>query len=50
MAELDTKMTEYDELGRLMKLRKDREKLMPKAIGKKLQLNGKRGEWHSGNG
>jgi len=26
IAELDTKMTEYDELGRLMKLRKERQK------------------------
>jgi hypothetical protein len=30
IAELDNKMTEYDELGRLMKLRKEREKLIPK--------------------
>lgn len=42
IAELDTKMTEYDELGRLMKLRKEREKLIPKAIDKKKKIRAKR--------
>ncbi|RQO64429.1 hypothetical protein DBR40_25745 [Pedobacter sp. KBW01] len=35
IAELDTKMTEYDELGRLLKLRKEREALPPKVVDKK---------------
>lgn len=42
MAELDTKMTEYDELGRLMKLRKEREKLIPKVVDKKKKIRAKR--------
>jgi len=42
IAELDTKMTEYDELGRLMKLRKEREKLIPKVIDKKKKIRAKR--------
>jgi len=42
IAELDTKMTEYDELGRLMKLRKEREKLIPKIVDKKKQIRAKR--------
>lgn len=32
IAELDAKMTEYNDLGRLMKLRKEREKLVPKIL------------------
>jgi len=35
IAELDTKMTEYNELGRFMKLRREREKLIPKIIDNK---------------
>lgn len=35
IAERDTKMTAYNELGRLMKLRKEREKLIPKVVDKK---------------
>ncbi|RZK34625.1 MAG: hypothetical protein EOO90_30510 [Pedobacter sp.] len=42
IAELDTKMTEYDELGRLTKLRKEREKLIPKVIDKKKKIRAKR--------
>ncbi|RZK68188.1 MAG: hypothetical protein EOO95_00510 [Pedobacter sp.] len=42
IAELDTKMTEYDELGRLMKLRKEREKLIPKVVDKKKKIRAKR--------
>ena len=42
IAELDTKMTEFDELGRLMKLRKEREKLIPKVIDKKKKIRAKR--------
>ncbi|WP_316809104.1 hypothetical protein [Pedobacter agri] len=42
IAELDTKMTEYDELGRLMKLRKEKEKLIPKVIDKKKKIRAKR--------
>jgi len=42
IAELDTKMTEYDELGRLMTLRKEREKLIPKIVDKKKQIRAKR--------
>ena len=42
IAELDTKMTEYDELGRLMKLRKEREKLIPKVENKKKKIRSKR--------
>jgi len=42
IAELDTKMTEYDELGRLMKLRKESEKLIPKVVDKKKKIRAKR--------
>ncbi len=42
IAELDTKMTEYDELGRLMKLRKEKEKLIPKIVDKKMKIRAKR--------
>lgn len=42
IAELDTKTTEYDELGRLMKLRKEREKLIPKVLDKKKKIRAKR--------
>jgi len=42
IAELVTKMTEYDELGRLMKLRKEREKLIPKVVDKKKKIRAKR--------
>lgn len=42
IAELDTKMTEYDELGRLMKLRKEREKLIPKIVDKKKKIRARR--------
>lgn len=42
IAELDTKMTEYDELGRLMKSRKEREKLIPKVVDKKKKIRAKR--------
>jgi hypothetical protein len=43
-------MTEYDELGRLMKLRKERQKLIPKVFRKKSELNENREKWHSRNG
>lgn len=42
IAELDTKMTEYDKLGRLMKLRKESEKLIPKVVDKKKKIKAKR--------
>lgn len=42
IAELDTKMTEYDELGKLFKLRKEGEKLIPKAVNKKKKIREKR--------
>ncbi|WP_124559439.1 hypothetical protein [Pedobacter sp. KBW01] len=42
IAELDIKMTEFDELGRLMKLRKEREKLIPKAVDNKKKIRIKR--------
>jgi len=42
IAELDTKITEYDELGRLIKLRKEREKLIPKVVDKKKKIRAKR--------
>jgi len=42
IAELDTKMTEYNELGRLMKLRKEREKLIPKVVDKMKKIRAKR--------
>ena len=42
MAELDTKMTEFDELGRLIKLRKEREELIPKTAEKKKKIRTKR--------
>ena len=42
MAELDTKMTKYDELGRLMKLRKEGKKLTPKVVDKKKKIRSKR--------
>ncbi|GAA4199889.1 hypothetical protein GCM10022289_10930 [Pedobacter jeongneungensis] len=42
IAELDTKMTEYDKLGRLMKLRKESEKLIPKVVDKKKKIRAKR--------
>ena len=42
MAELDTKMTEYDELGRLLKLRKEREALIPKVVDKRKKVRAKR--------
>jgi len=42
IAEIDTKMTEYDELGRLIKLRKEKEKLIPKVIDKKKKIRAKR--------
>lgn len=42
IAELDTKMTEYDELGRLMKLRKENEELIPKVVDKKKKIRAKR--------
>ena len=35
-------MTEYNELGRLMKLRKEREKLIPKVVDKKKKIRAKR--------
>jgi len=35
-------MTEYDELGRLMKLRKEGEKLTPKVVDKKKKIRSKR--------
>jgi len=42
MAELDIKMTEYDELGKLLKLRKKREPLVPKVVDKKKKIRAKR--------
>ena len=42
IAELDTKMTEYNELGRLIKLRKEKEALIPKVIDKKKKIRAKR--------
>jgi len=42
MAEVDIKMTEYDELGKLMKLRKERETLIPKIVDKKKKIRAKR--------
>jgi len=42
IAELDTKMTEYDELGRLIKLRKESEKLITKVVDKKKKIRAKR--------
>jgi len=42
IAELDTKMTEYDELARLMKLQKESEKLIPKVVDKKKKIRAKR--------
>ncbi|WP_426328718.1 hypothetical protein [Pedobacter sp. R-06] len=42
IVELDTKITEYDELGRLMKLRKERQKLIPKVLDKKKKIRAKR--------
>lgn len=42
IAELDNKMTEYNELGRLMKLRKESEKLIPKVVDKKKKIRAKR--------
>jgi len=35
-------MTEYDKLGRLMKLRKESEKLIPKVVDKKKKIRAKR--------
>ena len=35
-------MTEYDELGRLMKLQKESEKLIPKVVDKKKKIRAKR--------
>jgi len=35
-------MTEYDELGRLMKLRKENEELIPKVVDKKKKIRAKR--------
>ena len=42
IAELDTKMTDYDELGRLLKIRKEQEALIPKVIDKKKKIRAKR--------
>jgi hypothetical protein len=42
IAELDTKMTEYNELGRLINLRKEREKLIPKVVDKRKKIRAKR--------
>lgn len=42
IAELDTKMTEYNELGRLIKLRKERQALIPKVVDKKKKIRAKR--------
>lgn len=42
IAELDKRMTEYDELGKLLKLRKEREALIPKIIDKKKKIRAKR--------
>jgi len=41
IAELDTKMTEYDELGRLLKIRKEQEALIPKVVDKKKKIRAK---------
>lgn len=51
IAELDAKMTEYNELGGLMKLRKEREKLIPKVVDKRRKSEQKenRGNWHLRN-
>jgi hypothetical protein len=52
IAELNTKMTEYNELGWLMKLRKEREKLIPEVVNKKKksELSENQEKWHSRNG
>ena len=42
IAELDIKMTEYDELGKLLKLRKEKEKMIPKVVDKKRKIRAKR--------
>jgi hypothetical protein len=42
IAELDTKMTEYDELGKLLKIRKKQEALIPKVVDKKKKIRAKR--------
>lgn len=41
IAELDTKMTEFDKLGVLMKLRNEKEKLIPKITDKKKKIRAK---------
>ncbi|MFD2287150.1 hypothetical protein ACFSOV_13630 [Pedobacter petrophilus] len=42
MAEVDIKMTEYDELGKLLKLRKEKDALIPKIIDKRKKVRAKR--------
>lgn len=42
IAEVDIKMTEYNELGKLLKLRKEREALIPKVVDKKKKIRAKR--------
>ena len=42
MAEVDIKMTEYDELGKLLKLRKEKDALIPKIIDKRIKVRAKR--------
>lgn len=42
IGKLDTKMTEYDELGKLLKIRKEQQALIPESIDKKKKIRTKR--------